>query len=57
MKKIEELKNIIAAIEDDAVKCYTKGNKTAGIRIRKAMQEIKKKAQEIRDEISALKND
>ena len=36
---------------------FTQGNKSAGTRARKALQEIKKLAQELRIEIQARKNE
>ena len=41
MKKFEELKALIASIEPDADKFYTKGNSAAGTRVRKGMQDLK----------------
>ena len=56
MKKFEELKIIIAALEGDADKFYNKGNSAAGTRIRKGMQDLKNAAQAIRQEVQELKN-
>ncbi len=56
MKKFEELKNLIAAIEVDAEKFYNKGNSAAGTRVRKGMQDLKNLAQQIRSEVQDLKN-
>lgn len=56
MEKYNQLKELIAAIEADADKFYNKGSKAAGTRIRGGMQEIKALAQEIRNEVTALKN-
>ena len=47
--KMVELLN---EIEGDVQKYYDKGNKAAGTRVRKAMQELKGLAQEQRVEIS-----
>lgn len=55
MKKHQELRNLISSIEADARKFYESGNKAAGIRLRKAMLDIKKLAQDIRTEVSELK--
>ena len=38
-------------IKDEFDKFFVKGNKTAATRVRKFMQEIKKKSQEIRDDV------
>ena len=51
-----ELKDIVDNCADDFQKFYDKGNKAAGTRIRKAMQDIKAKAQEIRADVQERKN-
>jgi hypothetical protein len=56
MKKFEELKALIASIEVDAEKFYSKGNSAAGTRVRKGMQDLKNLAQAIRAEVQELKN-
>ena len=56
MQKFEELKKLIASIEDDADKFYNKENSAAGTRLRKSMQDLKNIAQEIRAEVQSLKN-
>ncbi|RLJ77349.1 histone H1 [Pedobacter alluvionis] len=56
MKKFLELKTLIISAEMDAHKFYERGNKTAGVRLRKALMLIKTKAQDIRKEVSAKKN-
>ena len=56
MSRNEQLKSMVADLEDDMVKFYEKGNKTAGTRARKKLQEIKGLAQEIRLEIQDFKN-
>lgn len=56
MKKFEELKALIAAIEVDAEKFYAKQNSAAGTRVRKGMQDLKNIAQAIRAEVQDLKN-
>lgn len=56
MKKFEELKALIASIEPDAEKFYSKGNSAAGTRVRKGMQDLKNIAQAIRAEVQDLKN-
>jgi hypothetical protein len=55
MKKFDELKELIASLEGDVDKFYNKGNSAAGTRIRKGMQDLKNKAQEIRAEVQELK--
>jgi hypothetical protein len=56
MKKFEELKALIASIEVDAEKFYSKGNSAAGTRVRKGMQDLKNIAQAIRAEVQDMKN-
>ena len=51
-----DLKSILDNAEDDFKKFYDKGNKAAGTRIRKAMQDIKAKAQDIRNDVQEKKN-
>lgn len=54
--KIDELKALVASISADQEKAYgPKGNKAAGVRLRKAMLEIGKLTKEVRQEISGLK--
>jgi len=55
MEKFTELKNLVLGFEKDAVSFYEKGNKSAGTRLRKGMQELKKLASDIRKEVSELK--
>ncbi len=50
MQEYEQLKSLIASIEQDLAKAEG-GNKAAGTRVRKAMQEVKSLAQEIRKRI------
>ena len=56
MKKFLELKTLIFSAEMDAHKFYERGNKTAGVRLRKALMLIKTKAQDIRKDVSDKKN-
>lgn len=49
---LEQLQTIIDGIQEDATKFDEKGNKAAGTRVRKAMQEIKAVAQEVRVYVS-----
>ena len=43
-------------LKDDFEKFFVKGNKAAGARIRKVMQELKKLAQEVRTDVQSYKN-
>ena len=56
MKKFDELKALLASLENDADKFYTKGNSAAGTRLRKGMQDLKNMAQAIRLEVQNSKN-
>ena len=55
MKNVEKIQEVLAAVQNDVEK-FTNGNKSAGTRIRKAMQEIKGLAQEVRTEVQTIKN-
>ncbi len=50
-EKYEQLRQVIREAEVDIDKCYNKGNKSAGIRARRKMKEVKILAHEIRMEI------
>jgi hypothetical protein len=56
MSRIDEVKNLMAELEGDLDKFYNKGNKAAGTRARKQLQDLKKLSQEIRLEIQDMKN-
>jgi hypothetical protein len=52
---MENYNKIIAVLEEarvDAEKFFEKGNKAAGTRVRKAMQDVKALAQAVRTEVS-----
>lgn len=50
MLEYETLKRLIAEVEDDIQKAEG-GNKAAGTRVRKAMQDIKNAAQDVRKKV------
>ena len=50
MQAYDSLKELVSSIESDLVKAEG-GNKAAGTRVRKQMQDIKKVAQEVRTKI------
>ena len=56
MSRVEEIKNLLDETTEEMEKFYEKGNKAAGTRARKGLQELKKLAQEIRLEIQDIKN-
>jgi len=50
VEAFEKLKKIIAEAEADVLK-FDGGNKAAGTRVRKSMQDVKAAAQEIREKV------
>jgi len=56
MEKFSKVKELLASVEADAEKFYNAGNNAAGTRVRKAMQDLKVLAQEIRSEVTDKKN-
>ncbi|TDQ11943.1 histone H1 [Pedobacter metabolipauper] len=56
MEKFSKVKELLASVEADAEKFYNAGNSAAGTRVRKAMQDLKVLAQDIRTEITEKKN-
>lgn len=56
MKRFEQLKSMVEALEADFEKFYDKNNNAAGTRVRKGMQDMKNLAQEIRLEVQDIKN-
>jgi hypothetical protein len=57
MSTFQKIQELIKATEDDVDKFFVKGNKAAGTRIRKAMQELKGLAQEMRLEVQNSKKE
>lgn len=56
MDRFQQVKDLIISLEDDFMKFYEKGNKAAGTRVRKGMQDMKTLAQDIRKEVQDMKN-
>jgi len=56
MEDYETLKRLVESAADDVAKAEG-GNKAAGTRVRKAMQEIKAVAQEVRKKILEVRSD
>lgn len=56
MEKFNEIKALIESVGEDVDKFYVKGNKAAAVRIRKAMQDVKNLAQEVRLHVQETKN-
>lgn len=57
MDSYTQLKELIDSIEPDIRKFYDKGNKAAGTRVRKAMQDVKALAQTVRTSVQEAKKD
>jgi hypothetical protein len=55
MDRYQELLDLVATFKVDFEKFYIKENKSAGVRLRKHMANLKKKAQEIRNEVQDVK--
>ena len=55
MNRFHELVALVQSFEKDFEKFFVKGNKSAGTRVRKHMNELKRKAQEVRNEIQSIK--
>ncbi len=55
MIEYERLKDLVAAVEEDLLKAEG-GNKAAGTRVRKAMQEIKAAAQDVRKKVLEVRS-
>lgn len=56
MSRIDDLKSLVDSTVEEMEKFYDKGNKAAGTRARKGLQDLKKLAQDIRLEIQEKKN-
>ena len=57
MSRVSELQTLVESGSSEMEKFYEKGNKAAGTRARKGLQDLKKLAQDIRLEIQSKKND
>ena len=57
MSRVSELQGLVDTVSAEMEKFYDKGNKAAGTRARKGLQDLKKLAQEIRLEIQGKKNE
>ncbi len=55
MNRYQELLDLIQTFQKDFEKFYEKKNKSAGTRVRKHMATLKRKAQEIRNEVQEVK--
>jgi len=57
MEKAIELENLLVSFKEEYEKFTKKGNKTAGTRARKILQDIRNIAKDTRDEISKTKKE
>ena len=57
MSRVSDLQTLVESVSSEMEKFYEKGNKAAGTRARKGLQDLKKLAQDIRLEIQSKKND
>ena len=57
MSRVDDLKGLVDSVSAEMEKFYYKGNKAAGTRARKGLQDLKKLAQDIRLEIQEKKNE
>ncbi len=55
MENVNKIQEVLDTLQA-AVEKFNNGKKSAGTRIRKAMQEIKALAQEVRVEVQTIKN-
>lgn len=55
MESYNKLIELLEEARKDATKAYNKENVSAGIRVRKVMQEVKDLAQEVRKEIAEIR--
>ena len=55
MESYDRLVQLVQDVTDDMAKCEG-GNKAAGTRVRKAMQDIKAAAQDVRKDVLGLRN-
>jgi hypothetical protein len=55
MKTYNEIVALLEAAREDVDKFFVKGNKSAGTRVRKHMQDLKALAQQLRSEVQDTK--
>jgi hypothetical protein len=56
MEKFNQLLKQVQDMEADFQKFYEKGQSAAGTRIRKSLSDLKKRAQDLREEVQEVKN-
>lgn len=57
MDRYEELNDLVQTFKNNFDKFYIKGNKAAGVRLRKNMQQLRRFGKNIRDEVQNLKRE
>jgi Histone H1-like protein Hc1 len=57
MEKINEIRSMLDAMGKDLEKFYSKGQNSAGTRLRKALNDVRKKCQEMRNEIQSIRSE
>ena len=55
-ESLQKLMDLVQSLEEDNRKFYG-GNNAAGTRLRKGLQEVKKLAQDMRNEVTATKDE
>ncbi len=56
MDRYAELRELLLSLETDFKKFYEDGNKAAGTRVRKGLQDLKELSQEVRAEVQEVKH-
>ena len=54
-EKYHDLIEFLKGLENDVQKFYEKGQSAAGTRLRKGLSEVKRRAQDIRNEVQTIK--
>jgi ABC-type Zn uptake system ZnuABC Zn-binding protein ZnuA len=57
MEKYQQLVDFVQSLQPDFVKFYEKGQSAAGTRLRKGLSELKKLAQDVRNDVQTIKAD
>jgi archaellum component FlaC len=57
MERINEFENLLNSFKEEYTKFSEKGNKMAGTRARKVLQEMRNLAKDVRDEINNTKKE
>lgn len=56
MRQFDVIQKHVENLKEDFEKFYGRGNKAAGVRVRKGMQELKEMAQEVRVDVKNRKD-